>query len=519
MACEATAAVSRPRCATIRNRLRGCAFLTAMLVGTASHAAVAQGDVDVPLVIRDVTIVDTRDGRLRPGMDVEIAGGKIARIARTDRSKTRAGVSSIDGRGKFVVPGFNDMHVHPLQPDYDVRLVFPMMVANGITGVRVMASSPPQLSQRRAGTLPMGSVAPEILQMAGPPILGATAPTPQAAVVEVAKQKQMGAEFIKIIDGGPVEYQPGAYMAVVDEAVRSGLPVGGHVPATLDIRDVVAHRMTSVEHLGPDAGLIQACSTDEAALRAAFLKIPSTYRALEPALFKTPSIALPPVVLALFRRMIDTFDEKKCGELARTFAASGTWQVPTLIRMQTNYVPTDPRFATDPNLRYVEAANVRQWRMLLSRFERIPAADRATLADLFRLELRVTRLFDANGAKMLAGSDFGGSWLTPGFSLHEEFDLLSRAGVAPLKVLQMTTLLPARYMRREATMGTVEVGKDANLVLLDADPVASVGALHRIRGVLRAGRYYPRARLDAMLREAERLAATNQETPAAATAN
>jgi imidazolonepropionase-like amidohydrolase len=99
---------------------------------------------------------------------------------------------------------------------------------------------------------------------------------------------------------------------------------------------------------------------------------------------------------------------------------------------------------------------------------------------------------------MLTGTDFGGQWIVSGFSLHHEFDLLARAGVAPLRVLQMTTLDPARFLRREATMGSVERGRNADLVLLDADPIQNVANLHRIAAVVRAGRYLSRADLDAI---------------------
>ena len=97
---------------------------------------------------------------------------------------------------------------------------------------------------------------------------------------------------------------------------------------------------------------------------------------------------------------------------------------------------------------------------------------------------------------MLTGTDFGGQWIVSGFSLHHEFDLLARAGVSPLRILRMTTLDPAIFLHREATMGTVEPGKNADLVLLEADPTKAVANLHRVWAVVRAGRYLTRADLD-----------------------
>ena len=97
---------------------------------------------------------------------------------------------------------------------------------------------------------------------------------------------------------------------------------------------------------------------------------------------------------------------------------------------------------------------------------------------------------------MLAGTDYGGALVIPGIALHQEFDLLARAGLNPLKVLQMTTFDGARFLGREAEMGTVEAGKNADLVLLERNPLESVANLHSIAGVVRAGRYYPRQALE-----------------------
>ncbi len=117
-------------------------------------------------------------------------------------------------------------------------------------------------------------------------------------------------------------------------------------------------------------------------------------------------------------------------------------------------------------------------------------ASRETLTKLGQLELRLTKIFAETGVPMLAGSDYGGGWVVPGVSLHQEFDLLADAGLSPLEVLQMTTWNGARFLQREATMGTVEEAKRANLVLLDGNPLDSVQNLHKIFAVVRDGRFY-----------------------------
>jgi imidazolonepropionase-like amidohydrolase len=113
--------------------------------------------------------------------------------------------------------------------------------------------------------------------------------------------------------------------------------------------------------------------------------------------------------------------------------------------------------------------------------------------------MKITQLFDEAGVQMLAGSDCGGSvWEVFGASLHEEFDLLAQAGLSPLKVLQMTTLNGARFYDRQATAGSVDEGKEANLVLLDANPVESVQNLHKVYAVVRGGKFYSTDALKAL---------------------
>ena len=109
---------------------------------------------------------------------------------------------------------------------------------------------------------------------------------------------------------------------------------------------------------------------------------------------------------------------------------------------------------------------------------------------------RNPKLFDDAGVRMMVGTDGGGQ--APGQSIHQEFDELAKAGLAAFKILQMTTLNPAEFLRRTATMGSMDVGKNADIVLLNGNPVESVQNLHRISGVVRAGFYYSQADLDAL---------------------
>jgi hypothetical protein len=269
--------------------------------------------------------------------------------------------------------------------------------------------------------------------------------------------------------------------------------------------------MKAIEHLGPHVSILEACSTDEAAVRQGYSQGPTRGG---PAAFNLPPAALMratvnPILMNNdagfrgFQHVLDTYDDAKCRALAKDLVKSGMWQSPTLIRLRAMAFGDDAAFRNDPNLRYVSSQDRALWASVGQDFTaKISPEGRETLRQMFALQLKLIKLFDDAGVKMLAGTDVGGQWIVPGFSLHQEFDLLQQAGVPPLHVLQMATLNGAQFLGREARMGTVDVGKDANLVILDANPIASVRNLHRISGVVRGGVYYSRSDLDGIIRGA-----------------
>lgn len=268
--------------------------------------------------------------------------------------------------------------------------------------------------------------------------------------------------------------------------------------------------MKSIEHLGPNDGLLVACSTDEGGLAQEIarlppvkgppVKIPFVDKLLADKVERmliNPLIAATPTDFARLQHAIDTYSDTKDRQLAARLIADGTWQVPTLIRLRTMELGDAPEYVNDPNQRYIPAVTAKKWHEVGQNFtQKLPPTAKATYRNLYAVQLRLAKLFEETHVPMLTGSDFGGGWLVPGFSLHQEFDELQRAGLAPLTVLQMTTLNGAKFLNRTAEMGSVEPGKNANLVLLDANPLADVQNLHRLYAVVRAGRYYAHVDLE-----------------------
>jgi len=157
----------------------------------------------------------------------------------------------------------------------------------------------------------------------------------------------------------------------------------------------------------------------------------------------------------------------------------------------------------DPNVRYIPPSEVERWHEAEQDYiKKFSRADRQVFRNFYALRQKLVKLFDTSGVKIMTGDDAGGAiWLVPGFALHREFDEFASAGVSPLHVLQDATLNPAEFLGRTSTMGSVEVGKNADLVLLDANPIDSVQNLHKIDAVVRAGHYFSHQDLAAMAKK------------------
>jgi hypothetical protein len=312
----------------------------------------------------------------------------------------------------------------------------------------------------------------------------------------IETQKEEGADFIKV-----ALVSPEVFFAAIAQAKRVGLSALGHLQEGVDAGEASDAGFKGIEHLGPGDSIWIACSSDQArfeadaakhpAIKAPPFKIPSFIEKLamgrvrkiliNPAAFEKPEDA------ARLQKAFDTYSEAKCRALAARFVRNGTWNVPTLARLRTQYLADSPEYQTNALLETLSPEAVKQWGEVTERFEKLPAPMRATFREAYLRDLALTKLLDAAGVSMMTGTDDGGQ--VPGQSLHQEFDELGVAGLGLLRILQMTTLKPAEFLGRTASMGTIDVGKNADMVLLDGNPIESVQNLHRIHGVVRAGFY------------------------------
>jgi imidazolonepropionase-like amidohydrolase len=501
-----------------RSSLKVAALLAVFAAVFSGCRKQSRSKVEMPIAgtlrLDGVTIVNTHDGSLTPGMSILMDKGRIVAITPSTEVSKDPLITSIDATYKFAIPGFNNMHMHVLD-QADSSSVLARMLADGVTGFRQMTGSPKLLEERRDGTLPIGKDAPALLVMPGSLLTPFDAGSVDSATGEIRHQKNQGADFIKV---GLVS--PDVFFAAIAEGKRVGLPVLGHLQEGVDAAQASQAGFRSIEHLGPGTSIWIACSTEKTVLLADAAQHPTVKtppftipafvqrimmkklqkRLINPAAFEDAAYS------ARLQRAFDTYREADCRALAAVFVANKTWNVPTLVRLRTQELADSPEYLTDPALPYISSASLNEWREVTDKFHKLPPATRATDREAYQRQMGLTKLFDDAGVRMMVGTDGGGQ--APGQSIHEEFDELAKAGLAPFKILQMTTLDPAEFLGRTGTMGSIEVGKNADIVLLDGNPVESVQNLRSISGVVRAGFYYSQADLDALRARAKQPQAT-----------
>jgi hypothetical protein len=274
-----------------------------------------------------------------------------------------------------------------------------------------------------------------------------------------------------------------AYFALADEARRQGIPVAGHVPLAVRATEASDAGQRSVEHFW---GLKEECSEREDELRPR----------LEAELGERGS-------LDHYLSLLDSFSEERCGAVAARFVENGTWHVPTLVALEMYERIGDAGWLDDPRLRYVAAEEQEYWRSNLKQAADLWSGGLGATAAMNRRFREIVALMRAAGAGVMAGSDVGDPFVFPGFSLHEELELLVAAGLTPAEALRAATLSPAEYLEATDSHGAVAPGKLADLLLLDANPLEDIRNTQRIHAVVFDGRYFDRQALDDVLAGAE----------------
>ena len=440
------------------------------------------------LVFTHVSVVDVAAGTLLADRTVVVQGARILDVAPASGAKPPAGARIVDASGKFLAPGLWDMHVHTFFGDWvpgGREVTLPLLLANGVTGARDMGSDLDPILAARAD-VERGTLLGPRLIVSGPMLDGPKSSfpaalkigTPEDGRAAVAMLRGRGVDFIKIQSYVPRD----AYFAIA-EACRSGKTVfAGHVPDAIRATEASNAGQASFEHL---IGVFEGGSTAE----DAFLTGP-----------KGPA------------RFLQAYDASREAALARLLARNGTWQCPTLFWERGQWLVDAIDVSKDPDLRWVPASwRTKTWPTftadIIKNLDTDPLEDRRKFVEH---ELGIVKRLDAAGVPFLAGTDTpAGVDVIPGPSLHHELERFVAAGFTPAQALRTATLNPAEFLGRRADFGTVEKGRVADLVLLDANPLEDIHNTRRIAAVVANGRYLSRTDLDRILADVEAYAKTH----------
>ncbi|MDX1585255.1 MAG: amidohydrolase family protein, partial [Balneolaceae bacterium] len=422
---------------------------------------------------------------------VSIRYNKITRINRSTYDTPSAGTELVDGCDKYLIPGLWDMHSHRSW-NY-----FGTYIANGVIGVRDMGNpvlSLVEIEELRQKIHNGHIIGPRIVT-AGHQIINKStndrrveATTPKRGRQVVDSLKAAGADFIKVYN-----LSRQTFFAIADQAEKRGIPIAGHLSPEVTLTEASKAGQKNIEHytVFKPFGLIPLCSSR-----------PEQHRHL---LEKLKGIGVPPtdsVHIAqrhkIAKLTVESYDEDRCRRETKRLAEYDTWHTPTLIADMMHPRIHNDRIFQNPIFKYGSPTSQKRYEWIRSLM--VANFSESLLLDYQSTIGRIITNLQRGGVGILAGTDNGGFY---GFGLHQELGLLVEAGLSPLESLQAATLNAAKYLGRSDDLGAVEVGKLADLVLLDANPLEDISNTQKIRAVVANGRYLNRSELDRILKEVE----------------
>jgi len=462
-------------------------FLIA-LFSTLAHAQ--KNDIAYSVTaLTHINIIDATGTPVQTDMTVIITGNRITSLAKTGKSSIPKTANIINGRGKYLIPGLWDMHFHALESVFKSDYRFSLCIANGVTGVRDMWAQLNEIPQvtlwrnqfyQQPGTIPRFGAVGTMIDGIPPVHDGSdTASTAESARLLVTKIKASGSEFVKVYNNLSRE----AYFAIADECKKLNFPFAGHLPDVILIKEAADAGQRSIEHL---AGLYNFFYHD-CPPRQVIEALPN-------------EIAKGSPLVPMMKQAIELCDEQQAMSIFRHLAEKNVWQCPTLVVLRATHPFNENALFDDPRLKYISFAERERWQTRTGeKFKARTQQERDKEKIFFQRAVAVISQMKKAGTQFLAGTDVPNHYLYPGFSLHDELALFVEAGLSPMEALQTATVNPAKFLGTTDSLGTIEKGKIADMVLLDANPLLDINNTQQIRAVFLNGKYLSKKTLESML--------------------
>ena len=453
---------------------------------------------DASYAINNVTVIDAKNGS-RVNQTVIVKDNKIVALGNSDELSFSDELKTIDGKGKYLIPGLWDAHVHLTYEPEMTTSMFDLFLVNGITSVRdtggemelVMplkraADADPKNKPRVKVAGPLLDGVPTVYDGVSRIKLGIGAGTPAAAETLVDQFVEGGVDLIKSYE----MLTPASFAAVIKRATEHGKVVTGHVPLSMDVVDASNQGLRSMEHM---RNLEMSISEDHDSL----LKVRTQLLFNKDNLL---GLELRSSIHSAQRiHAVKTEDEARRNYVLKALHDNDTWQTPTLsIMTATTFRPFAEQAWRD-NYDYLPEEVKIRWTAQSLSITDTPLSESDMVYPNWALKM-VNHLKEAQ-IPIMAGTDAPIAFLTPGFSLHNELILLVQAGLTPLEAIEAATTRPAEYFGLDKELGLIETGMLADLLLLDANPLANISNTQKINAVFKDGKYFSRAALDKILSE------------------
>lgn len=428
--------------------------------------------------LTNVTVIPMTSEKTLPGMTVLIKQGRI--VAVNQKVELPAGTRTIDGTGKFLIPGLGDMHVHLFSDETAAKSKAPdefgVMLANGVTTVRMMIGTPEHLQLRK--NIEAGKLLGPQMWIASPQFCGRkdvnaqVVTTPEEAQAAVKAAADAGYDFIKLT----LFITPPVFDAIMAEAVRQGIRVVGHV----DPRVGVARALKAGQHIEHLDNYMESILADNAPMKE--------------------SVSDRGVGRLKNWDSLDHVDDAKLQKIAIATAQSRTFTCPTLTLFRKAFAEgqSDEEIRSRPDWVLQPPAHRDLYLRAHERYWKNPPTEARRKRYVAVRNRLVKEIADAGG-KILAGSDTPEWFLGYGFTLHRELECLVDAGLTPYQALATATINPAEFMHAQSEWGTITVGKRADLVLLAANPLENIRNTTKIEGVAIGGKWLAKERLKELI--------------------
>ena len=416
----------------------------------------------------NVNVLPMDGERVLEGQTVVASLGLVAEMGPSEEVSAPRGAEVVDGQGKYLMPGFTEMHAHLPEADTPAeevdRILF-LFLSNGVTTVRGMLGNPSHIELRRQ--IAHGERLGPTIYAAGPAFRGTPELTAEAARARVREQHEADFDLLKILEGLDVE----VYDAIADEAKRVGIPFGGHVPNSVGLLHALAEGQESIDHLD---NYLEALESDSSRIQNAD---PAT-RARELGLH---------------------VDESKIPALVAATELADASVVPTMALWETfNADLTVEHYASFDELKYLPRETVDRW--IESQKERRERLNPDSGARVMEIRKKVLKALQEEGARIVFGTDAPQIFSVPGFSIHREMAVMASAGLTPFEILASGTRNAAEHFGSDE-IGQVAVGTRADLILLEANPLDDIANMARRVGVMVRGRWLAETEIQAKLGE------------------